>query len=159
MKKFWPIPKVKKSIPLPKHKRGFARNHKDNRFHAGLDILAPYSSDIHSIEDVIVKNIFLFPYPKLDKHYKSENTYALAIQHKDGNYALYCEIQKPKLKIASKVKAGQKIAKVGRIFLDKPKHTMLHFEYHSILPRKTTKWYAGKKPKGLLNPTKYLKSI
>lgn len=153
---FWPVPCVRKIIPKSKHKRGFARNHEEGRFHAGVDILAPFGSDIVAIESGIVKNIFLFTYPELDKFYKYENTYAIAIKHKDGNYALYCEIQKPKLKIGQKIKAGQKIAKVGRIFAHRPKHTMLHFEYHSKLPKKTTKWYANKRPKGLLNPTKYL---
>jgi len=158
MEKIWPIPTVKKHLPKSKHKRGFARNHEDKRFHAGVDILAPFGSDICAIENGVVRNVFLFTYPELDKHYKYKNTHAIAIEHDDGNFALYCEIQKPKLKIGDKVKIGQKIAKVGMIFADKPKHTMLHFEYHNELPKETTKWYAGKKPKSLLNPTLYLKS-
>jgi len=155
----WPVPSVRKSIPKPKSKRGFARNKEGGRFHAGTDILADYGKDVVSIEDGLVKNIFLFTYPALDRYNKYEKTYAIAIQHDDGNYALYCEVQRPKLKIGQKVKAGQKIVKVGRIFAHKPKHTMLHFEYHSKLPKKTTKWYVRKRPKGLLSSTKYLKKV
>ncbi|MFA5176193.1 MAG: M23 family metallopeptidase [Candidatus Nanoarchaeia archaeon] len=160
MKKyFWPVPSAKKQIPRGKRKRGFGRNEEDGRFHAGTDILAKYGSDVISIENGIVKNIFLFTYPKLDKFHKYENTYAIVIQNQDKNYTLYGEIQKPKLKIGEEVKAGQKIAKVGRIFADRPEHTMLHFEYHSKLPKSTTKWYIGKKPKSLLNSTNYLKKV
>ncbi len=158
-KYFWPVPSTKKKIPKSKSKRGFGRNKENNRFHAGTDILAKHKSDVVSIEDGIVKNIFLFTYPSLDKYNKYEKTYAIAIQHKDKNFALYCEIEKPKLKLGQKVKAGQKIAKVGKIFAHKPKHTMLHFEYHSKLPKKTTIWHKGRKPKGLLNSTQYLKKI
>ena len=160
MKKiFWPVPSIKKNIPKSKSKRGFARNKEDGRFHCGTDILASYGSKVISIESGIVKNIFLFTYPKLDKFNKYEDTYAIAIQHENGNFALYCEIQKPKIKIGQKIKAGQTIAKVGRFFSDKPKHTMLHFEYHSRLPKTTTRWYKRKMPKGLLNSTKYLNQI
>lgn len=158
-KPVWPVLSTKKKVPKSKSKSGFGANRSGNRFHAGTDILAPYDSNVLAIEDGVVKNIFLFTYPELDKFSKYEKTYAIAIQHKDGNYTLYCEVQKPKLKIGQKVKTGQKIAKVGRIFAHKPKHTMLHFEYHSKLPKKTTKWYKGKRPKSLLNSTKYLKKI
>lgn len=158
-KYFWPVPSVKKNVPKSKTRRGFAVSRLGKRLHAGTDILASYGSDIVSIEEGVVKNIFLFTYPGLDRLYKYENTYAIVIQHKDSNFALYCEVQKPKLKIGQKIKAGQKIAKVGRIFADKPKHTMLHFEYHSKLPKKTTKWYQGKRPKSLLSSTKYLQKI
>ena len=158
-KTFWPIPSVKKNIPKSKSKRGFGRNKEAGRFHCGSDILAKYGSRIVATEAGIVKNIFLFTYPGLDKYNRYENTYAVAIQHNDGNYALYCEVQKPRLKVGQKIKAGQVIAKVGRIFAHKQQHTMLHFEYHSKLPKSTTKWYGGSRPKGLLSSTKYLQSI
>lgn len=158
-KKFWPVPSVKKKVPASKSKRGFGRNKSNGRFHAGTDILANYGDDVISIEKGIVKNIFVFTYPELDKSEKYERTYAIAIQHEDGNYALYAEIQKPKLKIGQKIKAGQKIGKVSTVLPEKQEKSMLHFEYHSQLPRKTTKWYKGKKPRGLLNSTKYLRSI
>ena len=80
----WPLPNIKIALPKSKHKRGFARNHKNNKFHAGVDLLAPFGTYLHSIEEGIVENIFLFTYPKLDKYGK---TYALAIKYKDGNYA------------------------------------------------------------------------
>ena len=159
MEKHWPLLSVRKRIPESKTKRGFGGNRKGGRFHAGTDLIAKYGHDIVAIEGGIVRNIFLFTYPELDKFNKYEKTYAIAIQHKDGNYALYCEVQKPKLKIGQKVKCGQKIAKVGRIFAHKPDHTMLHFEYHSKLPKSTTKWYKGKRPKGLLSSTMYLKEM
>ena len=158
-KTFWPVPSAKKNIPKSKSKRGFGRNKEGERFHCGTDILAKYDSKIVAIESGIVKNIFLFTYPELDKFNKYENTYAIAIRHDDGNFALYCEVQKPKLKIGQIIKAGQFIAKVGMIFAHKPEHTMLHFEYHSKLPKSTTKWYEGKRPKSLLSSTKYLQSI
>jgi murein DD-endopeptidase MepM/ murein hydrolase activator NlpD len=154
----WPI-KSKNKLPKSRTLRGFGSWRKGRRIHCGTDLLAKYGSDVFSIEEGIVKNIFLFTYPKLDPYHKYENTWAIAIKHADGNYALYCEIQKPKLKIGIKVREGQIIAKVDRIFLDKPSHTMLHFEYHSRLPKKTTKWYVGKRPNGLLSSTKYLVRI
>ena len=159
VKLFWPVPIIKKSIPKSKTKRGFGANRSGRRFHSGTDILAPFGSNIVAIEEGVVKSIFLFTYPALDRSHKYEKTYAIAIQHKDKNHALYCEVQKPKLKINQKIKAGQKIAKVGRIFAHKPNQTMLHFEYHSILPKSTTKWYQNKKPRGLLSSTQYLMKI
>ncbi|MBT3298275.1 M23 family metallopeptidase [archaeon] len=158
-KMFWPVPSTKKNVPKSKFKKGFGRNKEGGRFHCGTDILAKYGSNIIAIESGLIKNIFLFTYLELDQFNKYENTYAIAIQHEKGNYALYCELQKPKLKIGQKVKAGQLIGKVGRIFVHKPKHTMLHFEYHSKLPNSTTKWYKGKRPKSLLSSTKYLQCI
>jgi murein DD-endopeptidase MepM/ murein hydrolase activator NlpD len=155
---YWPIPSVKKKIPESKSRCGFGRNKVNNRFHAGTDILAKYGSDVVAIESGVVRNIFLFTFPGLDKYEKYANTYAIAIKHKDGNYALYAEIQKPKINIGQKVKAGQKIAKVGRVILNSNR-TMLHFEYHSKLPIKTTKWYKNKRPKNLLSSTIYLKKL
>ena len=134
----WPLLLVRKRIPKSKSKRGFGGNRKGGRFHAGTDLMAKYGSDIVAIEEGIVKNIFLFTFPGLDKFHEYEKTYAIAIEHENGNYALYCEVQKPKLRVGQKVRTGQVIAKVGRIFAHKPDHTMLHFEYHSKLPKSTT---------------------
>ncbi len=158
-KTFWPLPSVKKAVPKSKSKKGFASNRRGNRFHCGTDIPASCGTDVIAIEEGIVKNIFLFTYPSLDKYNRYKKSYAIAIQHTNGNYGVYCEVQKPKLTIGQKIKAGQKIAKVKRIFSYNSIHTMLHFEYHSKLPKKTTRWYQNKKPKGLLNSTKYLRKI
>ena len=157
--KFWPVPSAERIVPRSKSRRGFGSNRKGGRFHSGTDIMAKYESNVIAIESGIVKNIFTFTYPELDKYYKYEITYAIVIQHEDGNFALYGEVQKPSLKIGQKIREGQAIAKVGRIFSNKPHHTMLHFEYHSKLPKSTTKWYIGKRPKGLLSSTKYLTSV
>ena len=158
-KSHWPVPSARKNVPNSKSRTGFGSNRKGGRFHCGTDIMAKYDSKVIAIESGIVKNIFIFTYPELDKHHKYEVTYAIAIYHEDGNYALYGEVQKPNLKIGQKIRAGQVIAKVGRIFSHKPDYTMLHFEYYSKLPKSTTKWYVGKRPKDLLNSTAYLKSI
>lgn len=142
-------------IPKSKTKHGFGGARKGGRFHAGTDILMSYGSSVKAFEEGVVKKVFLFTYPGLDKYNEYNKTYSLAVKHNDGNYGLYAEIQKPKLKIGQKVKKGQIIAKVGRVFVGSNK-TMLHFEHHSKLPTRTTKWYRGKRPKGLLSSTKYL---
>jgi len=66
-KTFWPVASIKKNIPKSKSKKGFGRNKEGGRFHCGTDMLAEYGSKIVAIESGIVKNIFLFTYPNLDK--------------------------------------------------------------------------------------------
>ena len=159
MKKYTkPIASLR-TIPPSRSLRGFGAQRTGKRYHCGTDLLSSYGTTVYCIEKGIVKNVFLFTYPALDRYNTYEKTYAVAIQHEDGNYALYAEMQQPTIKIGQHVKPGQPIGKVGRIFAHRPTHTMLHFEYHSRLPTKTTQWRMYNKPRGLLSSTIYLKNI
>ncbi len=159
MKKYcWPINVEKKEFPEDSARK-FKAKRNNNRFHTGTDLMTKEGTDVFSIEKGIVKKIFLFTYPGLDDYNDYLNTYAVVIENEDGNYALYGEVRNVKVKEGQEVNPGDKIAEVGRIFEDRPNHTMLHFEYHSKIPNETTKWYKNKKPEGLLNSDEYLREV
>ena len=91
------------------------------RAHAGCDLYAPLGTWIHAIAD---GEVTLGPY------YFYAGTYALEVQHGDF-VARYGEIQKDTpVRKGDKVKAGQRIARVGHLVNINVKSDMLHLELY-----------------------------
>lgn len=90
------------------------------RSHAGCDLIATLGTEILAIEDGIV-------YEASTPFYRGTNS--MVVRHSSGCYVRYCEIlaEKEVLSKGTQVKAGEVIAKVGKMFVD----SMLHFELYS----------------------------
>jgi murein DD-endopeptidase MepM/ murein hydrolase activator NlpD len=117
------------------------------RYHVGIDLWANHKDPIVACEDGTIVNFYHF--------YRS--TYALLVEHKEV-VINYGEVDKDSLKvnnlkIGDKVKAGQAIGLVGKMYSS----SMLHFETY-VKGTKSNKRFqvGGQAPKELLNPTKYL---
>jgi murein DD-endopeptidase MepM/ murein hydrolase activator NlpD len=117
---------------FPLHKRPIDSYHvrprafgspRDNgaRKHAGCDLYAPVGTDILAVDD---GEVVRAPYPFYS------GTFAIEIKHPCG-IARYGEFRESvgDLKAGTHVKAGQVIAKVGK--LDGLNISMLHFELYS----------------------------
>ncbi|MRG95567.1 peptidoglycan-binding protein [Polyangium spumosum] len=91
------------------------------RAHAGCDLYASLGTWVHAIAD---GEVILGPYPFYCE------TYALEVHH--GSFVIrYGEIQKfTTVKQGDKVKAGQRIAKVGHLVGIKVPSDMLHLEMY-----------------------------
>ena len=176
--KHWPVPKsFSKTIPK-KGCQGSFWEDRDDRHHCGIDIYAPFDSDVVSVCDgqVIETGIFtdksIVPYWNKTKYVKIEN--------EDGFFCVYAELKDSLVKKYEKVKEGQLIGHVGLVLDEKriTKHSppyiqkirnknhlsMLHFEIYKTKPVKNCKylggnWFANDKPRGLIDPNSYLKNI
>jgi murein DD-endopeptidase MepM/ murein hydrolase activator NlpD len=117
------------------------------RYHCGCDLWANDKDPIVACEDGTIVNFYHF--------YRS--TYALLVEH--SNIVVnYGEVHKDSLtannlKVGDKVKAGQVIALVGKMYSS----SMLHFETYIKGTRSNKRFpVGGTAPKELLNPTRYL---
>ena len=133
-----------------------AKRNNGNRAHAGCDLYAPVGTTIHAIAAGIVTRGPAAFY---------DGTYALEVDH-GAFLARYGEIQKDAMvKAGDRVKAGQPIAKVGK--LRSMKISMLHLELYDksatgplTVTNNTTKRTAKGIPfmrrRDLMNPTEKL---
>ena len=117
------------------------------RYHCGCDLWANDKDPIVACEDGTIVNFYHF--------YRS--TYALLVEH--SNIVVnYGEVHKDSLtasnlKVGDRVKAGQVIALVGKMYSS----SMLHFETYIKGTRSNKRFMVGgTAPKELLNPTRYL---
>ncbi|HMP01202.1 MAG TPA: M23 family metallopeptidase [Gemmatales bacterium] len=134
--------------------RWFGAKRGSDRNHAGCDLLMPFGDAVYAIADGTVISYGQFTGPPLDKIYAV--TYSLVVDH-DTYIVRYGEIGEGlKWKKGAKVKAGEKIATVGRVSMDVSKQPMLHFEMFwgdagGDLTNKTNKgdtahyWYVPKR--------------
>ncbi|AKT42605.1 peptidoglycan-binding protein [Chondromyces crocatus] len=94
---------------------------RNGRAHAGCDIYAPLGTWVHAIAN---GEVTLGPY------YFYANTYAIEVNHGDF-VARYGEVQKDSpVRKGDKVKAGQRIARVGHLVGISVKSDMLHLELY-----------------------------
>lgn len=176
--KYWPVPNShSKIIPTAGFSGSFWEDRGD-RYHCGIDIYAPEGSDVLSVEDGKVIDIGVFTSP--DKISYWNTTYYILIKNKTGFVCRYAELGNATVSVDESVKAGQLIGYVGLVLnsdkitkksplyvqnLKKNRNqSMLHFELYNSLPTETVNylggnWFAGSKPKNLLDPIDYLKSI
>lgn len=103
------------------HARYFGAKRANGRLHAGCDLIAPANTEIFAIEDGIVVEVSKTFY---------HGTGVIALRHKSGFIARYCEILASSVSGVTRGTAfgqGEVLAKVGQM------HTsaMLHFEIYS----------------------------
>ena len=134
--------------PHHKHKRYFgAPRDGGHRTHAGCDLIAPKDTLICAVEDGHVVRFSM-------KFYRG--TGAVEFKLKSGPIVRYCEIEglAPGVHIGSKLKEGDPVAFVGKMFKD----SMLHFELyegaaHGSLSNESKPYH---RRKDLIDPTEYL---
>lgn len=176
--KYWPVPdSYPKNVPEPGFSGSFWEKRGD-RHHCGIDVYAPEGSNVISIEDGMVIDIGIFTSP--DKITYWNTTYYILIKNNTGLICKYAELGDVTVKIGKSVVAGQLIGHVGLVlnadeinhvspaYIKKLKATrnqsMLHFELYGSFPPQSKKylggnWFGHTKPKNMLNPTNYLKSV
>jgi len=176
--KYWPVPdSYLKILPKDGSPGSFWENRGD-RFHCGVDIYAPYNSNVISIDKGMVIKTGIFTSPK-KVEYWNETKYVI-IKNQDGFYCKYAELRDLFVKKKESVDAGQLIAIVGTVLnirkikntsptyvqklKDRGNNSMLHFELYSSQPFDSTKylggnWFGNNKLKNLLNPEIELKNL
>lgn len=91
------------------------------RLHAGCDLVVALGTPVIAIDDGVITEV--------SKRFYLD-TSAIAVQHKSGFVARYCELLQESiagLREGQFVKSGQVVAKVGKMRVD----SMLHFELYS----------------------------
>jgi murein DD-endopeptidase MepM/ murein hydrolase activator NlpD len=146
-KLFFPIP-FAPSESYKTRPRNFGAYRTSTRKHAGIDLYAPYLTQIRAISDgIVIQPAYSF----------YDGTNALEVTHPGIGVVRYGEISSAKVikfKAGEKVTAGQLIAYVGK--LDTLNRAMLHFELYSgkssgALTVRSNLPYQRRKD--LLNPT------
>lgn len=176
--KRWPAPNsFSKTLPAAGAPGSFWEDRGD-RQHCGIDIYAPAASEALAIEDGEVMEVGTFTTPE-KVPYWNDTRYVL-VENKTGPVCKYAELGEVVVAAGEFVEAGQLIGHVG-IVLDTTKIThdsppyiqklkksenlsMLHFELYSLPPGDTEdylggNWFGGSRPKNLLDPGGYLRSI
>lgn len=170
---FYPLPYVPKLAYAgpARGRRYFGAPRAEGRLHAGCDLVVPLGTEVFAVDDgVVVELVPVF----------WNGTAAVAVRHdnidgSDTRVVRYCEILDArhdplfkKLKLGSRVSAGQVIAHVGKMERD----SMLHFELYSgqcrgllTLPKNTSRVDVSqynpkyKRRKDLLDPTSLLDEL
>lgn len=167
MQKFWPVPQsYSKKTPKNGENGAFKINNyykKLKVWHAGIDIGASTGSKVIATEngEVIDMSVFTGP-PNLPQY---RRTWSVTVRTSNSRIIIYGEIRKPGLKKGSRVKAGQFIGRLAAVEWaknepDRNARSTLHFELYRKGTKKFVEWWhkGQKKPKDLLDPTKYLDS-
>ncbi len=137
------------------HKRWFGAAREAGRLHAGVDLIAALGTEIFACEDGYVLDVAT-TFPPYDM------VGVVALQCISGRVVRYCEVLPESLKGIEKgrpFKAGELIAKVGKMNVD----SMLHFELYSGAAKGalTQKLAANKykRREDVMDPAPYLDSL
>lgn len=133
-------------------KREFRKGGTFKRYHVGIDLFAKRRDVVRACEDGVIVAFYPFYRSKT-----GQMTYALLVEMADFviNFGQVRGDSRTKFKwrVGDKISAGQEIAWIGDT-------GMLHFETYRMGTRCNQHYYPGKpRPKGLLNPTKYLVEV
>ena len=95
----------------------FGAGRAGGRVHAASDLYTQVGRPVKAIADGVV----------LDYYFFYSGTYALVVEHDDGRVVRYGEVASSLTSVGTRVKKGQTIATVGRMYCCNP---MLHFEMY-----------------------------
>ena len=163
-KRYWPVPNCLEKYVATRGTSAFGAprdggNGKIGK-HTGVDIWAHSRDKVIAIESGIVVNVGIFTSPS--EYPKWLTTYTVMVKNNSGTVSVYGELRKPKFKVGQRINAGQLVGYIARVLKRGDENGsspyMLHFELHKKGSKDFFDWY-GKKPKVLLNPTKYLQSL
>jgi murein DD-endopeptidase MepM/ murein hydrolase activator NlpD len=158
----FPLPHMVPSWHRTKgHNRWFGAPRKNKqgglRLHAGCDLIARAGTAVYAIDDGEVLEISRDFYPLKDK--TKPKIGAVAIRHRGGFVARYCEVQTTTITVSQgePVRAGQIIAKVGQLNTQ----AMLHFELYSGLSKALMRVRTGmyQRRPDLIDPTTFLDEL
>ena len=172
---FWPVPaSFSKTVPSTGNPGSFWENRGD-RFHCGVDIYAPFGSDVVACDDGAVLKTELFTSPLWVDYWN--DTFAVFIQHDCGLVARYAEMEKPAAKPGDSIRVGHVIGRVGRVLATdritnfSPTYiqnlktsgnpSMLHLEFFDRFPAEIPRYLGGntfqnQRPDFLLDPGIFL---
>ncbi len=149
-----------------------------DRFHCGVDIYLKKGSKVVSFSKgkVIKTGVFTTS----DQVYYWNKTFYVDVKISNTLFCRYAELEKINVSIGDKIKKGDIIGYVGfvlnknkidsnsPIYIQKLKEkgntSMLHFELYKNKPIEVSNkcylggnWFCSEKPKGLIDPTSFLK--
>jgi murein DD-endopeptidase MepM/ murein hydrolase activator NlpD len=174
-----------KHYPLPK-KYQFTKNQDSGRFleqrrdrvHCGVDFYAPRRTPVFAVDDGIIHSISEFTNPNQNVYWNK--TFEIILYDELEFFYRYAELETVFVKRNEKVSAGKRIGSVGQVLnstkinqedpeyiqrlVKENKTSMLHFEMYNCSPEPSNNylggnWFAENKPKGLLDPTRFLTNL
>ena len=158
----WPLP-TRDPLPTDVGAFGALRKHE---VHTGVDLYAPVGTPVRAVADGYVLLVTPFTGDNAGSPWWN-TTQAVLVAHNDG-VVVYGEIE-PCVQEDRRVSRGQIIGTVMRVRKQREPSSMLHLELWSSLDKAiynytgaraliASDWLPGeKRPKGLLDPTPYLK--
>ncbi|AEH61339.1 Peptidase M23 [Methanosalsum zhilinae DSM 4017] len=176
MKK-WPLKYQSAKIPKNGEPGSFWEDRGD-RHHCGVDLYAPESSEVVSIEDGEVVEVEEMTSPEIVPHWNT--TFHIIVRNDSGMFCKYGEVSENLVNKGDIIISGQLIGYVGKVLnqekIDhsspayiqnlKARHpSMLHLELWKNNPITVHRqylggnWFAEEKPENLVDPTEYLRSI
>ena len=175
--KFWPVPESRIRHVPSRGALGSFWTWRGDRHHCGVDLLAPVGSPVVAIEAGRVIQTGSFTSGRRNPYWN--RTFFVLVRHNNGVVAKYAELGKVFVRTGQNIVAGQRIGSVGEVLnarkvsptsppyirrmIRKGCVSMLHLELYDR-PVNFGKhysggnWFAGRKPKLLRNPTRYLRS-
>ncbi len=176
--KVWPVPKsYKKSLPEEGEPGSFWEDRGD-RFHCGIDILAPEGSEVLAMENGYVIDKGIFTSPEMSSYLLK--TYYVIIKTDNKIMIKYAELKEVFVSTGDYVDVGQVIGTVGvalspdkityqdPYYLQEMAHkghvSMLHLELFrapvtTVQPYSVGNFLGDRRPESLIDPTLYLNGL
>ncbi len=171
---FWPVPdSYSKKPPPPGDPGGFWENRGD-RHHCGVDIYAPFGSEVRAVESGVVVNISVFTSPEIIPYWNK--TFAVTVRSSFNYYFKYAEMNDVVVHQDQKLRAGQLVGHVGKVLNpsqiddsspdyirrlnEQSQQSMLHFEVYRTNPSISHycggNYFSDGQPEHLMDPTPFL---
>ena len=169
----WPVP-GSHDQKIQSSGAGFFWEDRGDRFHCGVDIYAPFGSNVKAMDDGLVVQTQLFTSRQMIDYWN--DTFAVIIQHESGFVARYAEMHDVSVCVGERIKTGELLGHVGKVlqpsritkespvYIQKLKEnensTMLHLEMFDRFPFEIPKYLGGntfqnERPDCLLDPTDF----
>lgn len=176
--RIFPLNNKTEDIIQEKGESGSFWEDRKDRHHCGIDLYAPEGEPVIAIEKGEVIDVGIMTSPKVISYWNE--TYYIIVRNHSGLFCKYGELGTSTVKAGDRVEAGQIIGHVGTVlnsekidenspeYIKKLKDrnpSMLHFELWEAEPFVEDNdylggnWFGDDRPKMLLDPTEYLRSI
>ncbi len=170
----WPIPDSYAYVVPKNGEPGSFWENRGDRFHCGVDIYAPFGSDVIAMQDGVVLWTEQFTSPEQIEYWNI--TRAITVQH-DFGVVRYAEMNVVLYNVGERIQAGTVLGQTGqvlnpeRISAQSPPYiralklrknpTMLHLEIFKSFPFHIPNYlggniFAGTRPAELLDPAEFL---
>lgn len=149
----WPLPDVWRGVPTSGGRRFGASRKGGERYHAGVDILAPRGALVVAPESGTLVRAYKFNGPR---------AFALLLQTDSGIVLNLAEVEPNSWREFGRTvgTSGSWVGKgesVGRVGINPGGSTMLHVEAYRAGTRANQRWFPGEDPpERLRDPTNYL---
>ena len=175
---FWPVPDSYSDKLPEENEPGSFWEHREDRYHCGVDIYADAGKKVIAIENGIVLDIREFTSPEMNYYWNT--TYAVVIKSSGNIIYKYAELSDVLVRIGNYVDGGQPIGTIGmvinqdRLSMKVPFYirklitngnpSMLHLEMYKspisqVEPYSCGNYFGTYKPESLLNPLHFLYNL